>query len=153
MVPLIPRRSVTKTRLKVRLRIVASLADDINAGWVWLPEGLLAERSVIKIYNCDTRRAVYCESLPIGENFITRYNESHNTKGITDSEDIVAMNEWYRKRLGIRAPQVEHDFKITVADNPFGHLMASVHHPQIVVRLAMELAILGLVLGAIGLFK
>jgi hypothetical protein len=137
----------------MKLRVFASLAEDINNGWVWLPESVTPKRVVVQVRNLGNRRSVYCEALPIGTNFITRYNHAGNTIAIENSGSCIVLNEWYREKLGIQSTQIEHDFEITTADNPYGHFRASLSHPQIVVRLAMELAIVGLVLGIIGLCR
>jgi hypothetical protein len=63
------------------------------------------------------------------------------------------LNEWYREKLGINFTQTEHDFKVTTAENLYGHFKATFAHPQIVVRLAMKLAIISLILGIISLWK
>lgn len=137
----------------MKLTVFASLAEDINNGWVWFPESITPNRVVVKVRNLGNGRSVYCEALPIGTNFILRYNRSDNTIGIKSSDSCIVLNEWYREKLGIQSTQSEHDFEITSADNPYGQFKASLSHPQIVVRLAMQLAFVGLVLGIIGLCR
>jgi len=134
----------------MRLKVYASLAEDINNGWVWVPESIVSERVVIKVKNCDSGRSVYCEVIPFGDNFVSRYNQG-NRYSISDRDASVVVNEWYRKKLGIGFTQTDCEFQIKRADNPYGHLKASLQHPQIVVRLAMEFSIVGLVLGIVGL--
>lgn len=135
----------------MKLRVFASLADDINNGWVWVPENVVVQRNVIKLQNLDSGKTVFCEALQIGENFISRYNDAEKTFRITDKDKAIVINEWYRNKLGITKTQQEHGFKITVTDNPWGHIRASLHHPQIVVRISIELAILGVLLGVFGM--
>lgn len=137
----------------MKLRVYASLAEDINNGWVWVPETLTQQRSVVKLKSIDSGKEVYCEALPIGDNFKTRYNEGARTFQISDKATSIVINEWYRHKLCISKTQVEHFFDITPADNCWGHLMASLHHPQIIVRIATKLGILGLFLGIVGLVK
>jgi len=91
--------------------------------------------------------------LPIGDNFKIRYNKGARTSQITNKSSSIVINEWYRHKLCINKTQEEHVFEITPADNCWGHLMASLHHPQIIVRIATKLGILGLFLGIVGLFK
>lgn len=136
----------------MKLKVFASLAEDINNGWVWLPESLVGERTVIRIKNKNSGKVVYCEALQIGENYLKRYNTNDRTYRINDKNASIAMSEWYRKKLGITKTQEEIEFDVVTRDNPWGHLRASLHHPQIVVRLAMELAIISVVLGAIGAY-
>lgn len=136
----------------MKLKLFASLAEDINNGWVWLPESLVGERAVIRIKNKNTGKVVYCEALQIGENYLKRYNTNDRTYPIKEKNTSIVMSEWYRKKLGIAKTQEEIEFDVATKDNPWGHLRASLHHPQIVVRLAMELAIISVVLGVIGAY-
>jgi hypothetical protein len=136
----------------MKLTLFASLAEDINNGWVWVPEDIVSERTVVRIKNKDTKKVVYCEALQIGSNYLKRYNTNDRTHKITEKGRSVVISEWYRKKLGISGTQVDVDFEIEVKDNPWGHLRAALHNPQIVIRLAMELALLSVVLGAIGIY-
>lgn len=136
----------------MKLRVFASLSEDINNGWVWVPESLVGERTVVRIKNNESVKVVYCEALQIGENYLNRYNTNDRTYRITDRNRSIVMNEWYRKKLGITTTQTAIEFDVVKKDNPWGHLRASLHHPQIVVRLAMELAILGFALGMVGAY-
>jgi hypothetical protein len=137
----------------MKLKVFASLSEDINNGWVWLPASIVPKRIVVKVQNLDNKKAVHCEALPIGNNFTTRYNDATNTNKISDSNSCIVLNEWYREKLGIDSTQTEHEFRVITADNPYGHFRASLSHPQIVVRLAMELGFIGLILGIISLWK
>jgi len=136
----------------MKLRVFASLSEDINNGWVWVPESLVDERTVVRIKNSNSGKVVFCEALQIGENYIKRYNTNDQTYRINDKDGSIVMSEWYRKKLAITETQTEIELEIVKNDKPYGHLRASLHHPQIVVRLAMELAILSVVLGAIGVY-
>lgn len=59
----------------MKLQVFASLAEDINNGWVWVPEKLIPERRVVSIKNKNSGKVIFCEALPIGENFIERYKK------------------------------------------------------------------------------
>jgi hypothetical protein len=136
----------------MKMKVFASLAEDINNGWVWVPEHIVRERTVVRITNKNSGKVVYCEALQIGENYLKRYNTNDKTYPIKDKDASVVMSEWYRKRLGIAKTQDEIELDVVPKDNPWGHIKASLHHPQSVVRLAMELAILSAVLGALGVW-
>jgi len=136
----------------MKLRVFASLAEDINNGWVWVPEKLVGERTIVRIENRESGKAVYCEALQIGRNYLKRYNTNDRTYRIGDKGASIVMSEWYRKKLGIKETRTDIEFDVTEKDYLWGHLMASLHHPQIVVRLAMKLAILSVILGLIGVF-
>jgi len=136
----------------MKLKVFASLSEDINNGWVWVPESLVDERVVVRIKNKESGKVVFCEALQIGNNFLSRYNTNNRTHPVTDIDGSIVINEWYRKKLGITVTQTEVKFEVTKKDNPWGHLNATLQHPQIVVRLSMELAILGFVLGLLGTY-
>ena len=136
----------------MKLKVFASLSEDINNGWVWVPESLVGERAVVRIKNSDSGKVVFCEALQIGENYLKRYNTNDSTYRINDRNGSIVMSEWYRKRLGIPDTRIEIEFEVIKKDNLWGQLRASLHHPQIVVRLAMKLAIISVVLGAIGVY-
>lgn len=139
-----------------KLKVLAALAEDINNGWVWLPERIIPERSLIRIRNCETGMAVYCEAIPIGNNFVSRYSRNRKSENKSAEEDLktsVVINEWYRKKLGIKSTKVECRFEISIEGNFYGKIMASFQNPQVVVRLAMGLALIGVVLGIVGLIK
>lgn len=135
----------------MKLKVFAALAEDINNGWVWLPEGMVNERTTVRIKSLNSGQSVYCEALLIGANYVKRYNANDNTYQINDKLETIIVNEWYRKKLGIPKTQTETDFEIVEWDNPIGHLFACLQHPQIVVRLASELAIISVLLGIVGI--
>ena len=140
-------------KMNMKLRVFASLAEDMNDGWIWVPESVVKNRSVVKIKDLDpdSGKSVFCEAIPIDKSFISRYNNSELTDKIKDKEASIFINGWYRKKLGIAQTQQERNFQITVAENLWGHIGASLHHPQNVVRLAVELAILSVILGILSL--
>lgn len=135
----------------MKLKVFAALSEDINNGWVWIPENLIVERTIIRVKNSTSGKVIYCEALQIGDNYIKRYNANDHTHRISDKNKSIVISEWYRKKLGIPRTQLEEELEIVDTDNPWGRLRASLHHPQIVVRVAMELAILSVVLGALGI--
>ena len=136
----------------MKLKVFASLSEDINNGWIWVPESLVDERTVVRIKNKKSGKVIFCEALQIGENYLKRYNTNDRTYRIIDKGGSIVMSEWYRKKLGITETQIDIDFDVVKKDNPWSHLRASLHHPQIVVRLATWLSGIGLLLGVIGLF-
>lgn len=137
---------------RIKLRVFASLSEDINNGWIWLPEGIINERIVIRLKNVNSGKTVYCEAIAMGVNYLARYNENKNTVKIYDYQKAIVMNEWYRKKLSIPSTQIDIEFDVTKKDNLWGYLRASLHHPQIVVRLAMGLAIFSFILSILGIF-
>ena len=91
----------------MKLKVFASLSEDINNGWVWVPENLFGKRTVVQIKNRNSRKVVFCEALQIGENYLKRYNTNDRTHRISDKNSFIVISEWYRKKLGIPETQTE----------------------------------------------
>jgi hypothetical protein len=70
-----------------------------------------------------------------------------------DPNKSIALSEWYPEKLGVRGTQMDVDLTLQVCDNPYGHLRASLAHPQISVRLSVELGLLGAALGVVSLLR
>ncbi len=136
----------------MKYSIYAALREDINSGWVWANEPKLRQRSVVCIYDPNTRKKVYCEILRIDENFRKFYNAKGGGRlTIHNNSPTLVINEWYRRLLGDITTKSERELQISAADNLRGKLLASVQHPQIVVRVAFWLGAISVVLGLLGL--
>ena len=136
----------------MKLKVYAALSEDINNGWVWLPQNVVAARNVVKIFYPTTGKTLFCEALSIGFNFKKRYNEQAKYK-IKDPNSAIIINEWYRHKLGILKTQEIENLEISPFDNWWGKLRAALHHPQTAVRLATTLGIISVALGIVALFK
>jgi len=140
----------------MKLKVFASLHDDISDGWVWLPRKAVKGRKVVrgrttvKITNLDSGKKVFCEALLIEGNFVSIYNESPKRCRI-DKDGSIVISWWYRNRLGISETQQEHEFHVDIANGPCGTIRALREHPQLVVRVSTWLAILSIILGILGL--
>ena len=134
-------------------KVYASLKEDINSGWCWISTPHLPPRSLIRIKRVGSNKKTYCEALHIDQNFLEDYNGRPHTKKIKLSNQInmIVINEWYRSRHGNLEPQSEYDLEILRRDTYWARFRACCHHPQIVVRVATWLALLGIRLGLIGL--
>lgn len=137
--------------MRVRLKVFAALFEDVNNGWIWVPKDITANRGIAKIIDTDSGRSVFCEVIPIGDNFTEHYNNKKKTAKINKTSSI-AINEWYRNKLGIQTKQ-ERDFEIKIINDYWSRLRASLAHPQIIVRIAIELAIVSVFLGFCGLIS
>lgn len=131
------------------MKIFASLREDSQQGWVWFKNDTKSFRSVIKIKNLENGKSIYCEALQIESNFLHIYNQPPRIT-ISDPKNSIVMNGWYRDKLGLKT-QVDIPLNIKDMDNPWGKFKACTDHPQIVVRLATWLGVLGLILGILGL--
>lgn len=131
------------------MRIYASLDDDIGEGFVWLRRAGLPTRGIVKITHPDSGRSVFCEALQFEDNFLRNYNQSPRFR-IDNPESSLVMSGWYRARLGDLQTQWEYPLEITQADSWWGKIRACMHHPQVVVRVAVWLGLLSVVLGVVG---
>jgi hypothetical protein len=131
------------------VKLYASLDDHIGEGFVWLQRPSLPPRCVVKITNPESKRSVYCEALQLEENFLQRYNQSPRFT-ITNPASSIVMSGWYRARLGGLQTQREYALEVVEANSWCGKIRSCLHHPQIVVRVAVWLGIVSVALGALG---
>jgi hypothetical protein len=131
-------------------RVLASLRDELNQGWVWVTNCGLDSRSVVKITNKKTKKRIYCECLEIDDNYIFVYNNPPR-ENIDESKATIIISAWYRKKLGGINTKTNHDLEITAANGWFGKLRANLQHPQVVVRMATWLAIISVGLGVLSI--
>ena len=132
--------------------VKASLAEDVNAPYIWFSNLPCESREIVKLSNSDGSKSIWCEVLKASENFIERYNRNHRTKNINQTDEFVVSNEWYREKLGLEKNQ-QSTIKITVSSCPLliRQLLASFIHPDNTIRLAAGLALVSVILGGIGL--
>jgi hypothetical protein len=149
--------------------VYASMVDDANEGWVWLPLDISTPaRSVIRIKNPSAKKSVCCEAHAIDRNFVMRYNDDPKDWRFRINVDLdkfdpvsgrlpaggveespIVLNSWYRDRLGGLQTRKPCELVVT-KPRVLGSYRASRRHPQVVVRMSALLGALGLVLGAFG---
>lgn len=134
-----------------RFKIYAAKTEDVSQGWVRLGGLKLPHRSVVKLKASDTGKSVYCEVLSIDDNFIDDYNRPGGGRiAIKDAQQYVLVAaEWYRTHLGLKTGD-EAEIEVTIDNGFCGRVHACLHHPQVVVRVATYLGILGVALGALA---
>ena len=131
------------------MKIYASLSEHIGEGFVWLRKAGLPTRGIVKITNPDSGRSVFCEALKFEDNFLKKYNQAPRLN--IDNPDLsIVMNGWYRARLGDLKTQCEYPLEIAEANSWCGKIRACMHHPQVVVRVAVWLGLLSVALGVVG---
>lgn len=130
-------------------RVLASLRDELNQGWVWVTNSGLESRSVVKITNKKTNKTIYCECLEIDENYIFVYNNPPR-ENIDKNKATITISAWYRKRLGGINTKTNQELEIRTANSWVGKLRANLQHPQVVVRMATWLALISVGLGTLG---
>ncbi len=131
------------------MKIYAARRDDVNEGFVWLKRPGLPSRSIVRIKNPASGKRVYCEALQIDENFLREYNRPPRL-AIHSPESAVVMSGWFRTRLGNLATQQDYPLDVVVCGSWWAKLRACMHHPQIVVRVAVWLGVLSVGLGVLG---
>lgn len=135
------------------MKLFAALREDTQQGWVWLQNPTFRTRSIVRITNPNNKKSIYCEALQIDKNYLNTYNQSPRFT-ISNPQESLVINGWYRDRLGNLSTQSDVQLNITPCNslwgNWWGKLRACTDHPQIVVRVAFWLGAIGLFLGVIG---
>ncbi|GAB4142258.1 MAG: hypothetical protein Fur0046_18690 [Cyanobacteria bacterium J069] len=129
-------------------KIFAARDEDAHQGWIWLRDKELPKRCVVTIRNGKKR--VCCEALQIDANFLRNYDGRSYTVDIGTEPEPLVIGEWYRAALGGLETQSKVELIIEQSIPIWGSFRACVDHPQIVVRLATWLGVIGLVLGVLG---
>lgn len=141
--------------------IRAALGEDVNSPYIWFTAMPRRSREIVKITNPEKSLSVWCEVVLASDNFIERYNRNPRTQKISANQPYAIANEWYREKLGLDKNE-STDVLINASSKPLfiKQILASYQHPDNTVRLAVDLAFvsvalgfIGLVLGAISLFK
>ena len=143
-----------------KYRIYAPLAEELNEGWVWIYDDELnkridASRRIVCIRNPHRGKPVYCEALYLDQDYVNYYKHTWGKRHVGRDTDIgtehnrVVMNKWYRKRLGSIRPGEEQELTIKITKGPWAKFKACIQHPQVVVRLATWLGVIGVALGVI----
>jgi hypothetical protein len=134
------------------MQIFAAREEDAHQGWVWLQNPSLPARCVVKITNPANRKSVYCEACQIEGNFLRKYNQFPRIT-IDNPASAIVIGGWYRHLLGELRTRTDVGLKVQPCHWGWGwwwKFRACFGHPQIVVRLATWLGVIGVVLGIIG---
>ncbi len=120
--------------------VLASLHDESNSGWVWVPESSSKEynsRDLVKIEVEETGKKIYTVCRIIDDNFLRRYNHKLKDGYIDDKEccnskkdnnncdktvfireaekdDYVVISDYYRAKLGINTSY----YNVNKGNNP-----------------------------------
>ena len=141
----------------------AALSNESNDGWIWLQTSAkhFSHRTVVGIRQRDRCcwNSIWVEARIIDHNFRKQYNSTSKHIPICQTHDTIVMAEWYREALGI-SRTTHKDNKTDTANliietskvSCWGSLRAAGHHPDINVRLAARLGVLGVWLGIIGVY-
>lgn len=132
--------------------IFAAPLEDVNQGWIRIANSDLPHRSVVKLMNNKAAKSVYCEVLTIDKNFLRAYNKSPR-KSISEDDTPTALvaSHWYRTKLGGLNTQTKYEIIVTLETSYYGRIQACLDHPQVAIRIATQLGLLGLILGILGI--
>ena len=133
-------------------QIFVARENDIAAPFIWLTDPEVSSRTVAKITNPDNGKKVYCEILVMDVNFRGNYNGAAHTRTISEGTNAAVINSWYRQCLGIEKNQKARLIVSEPCCMPqiIRHIKAGLSHPDSAVRLASDLAVVSVLLGAIG---
>jgi hypothetical protein len=144
--------------IQQKYRVHAATRDAIDRGYVWVqpPVGVnYPQRAVCKIKNFETGRSAYCELLQADRNYLRYRHGFRSASRIQPQQPAISLNQWYREKLGIPRTGVDVDLGIFVTEcrckGALWRVRACLEHPEIVVRLATVLSIVGVILGCIGI--
>jgi hypothetical protein len=131
-------------------RVLPALRADLNEGWVWVARNNSEPRPIVRITNQADGERIYCECLEIDNNYLNEYNQPSRYQ-IGNTESVITMNDWYRKKLGNLEKNREYILEIEEKNGPWGKLLACLDHPQTIVRVATKLGLWSVVLGGVGI--
>jgi len=138
-----------------------ALAEDINNPFIWFSKLPCDSREIVKVTNKNLSKTIWCEVVKASDNFVVRYNQNKRTLNLEEDKSFIVANAWYRTKLGLTKNE-STIIEVSTSKLPlfFKQLLASYSHPDNNVRLAVDLALvsvllgfIGLILGAISLWK
>jgi hypothetical protein len=137
-----------------------SLDEDKNEGSVCirntgLKKDLDGQRRIIRV-TAGTGKSIFCEALYADHWYMEKWTARWTTRHLTippADENLAFISSWYRIRLGIgmRHQELEIEYRETSPRPFWWQVRACTDHPQVIVRLATLLAIIGLGLGILAL--
>ena len=132
--------------------IRTALAEDINSPYLWFSDLPCPSREIVKVVNKNNSKSIWCEVIKASNNYIKRYNQISRTFNISRNDPFIVVNSWYRVKLGIKKNEKYNiEIKKSIMPRLVKQLCASYNHPDNTVRLAVNLAIVSVGLGLLGL--
>jgi hypothetical protein len=129
--------------------ILAALDTETREGWVWLPLPSKWAADVVSIKHDS--HSVICERRVVDENFRRLY-ESETRATLPTNESFIVINAWYRQRLGINSARVKVSLEIREERGLWEkHVSVFWHHPSAIVRSNIQVALVSIGLGIVGL--
>jgi len=138
--------------MKKEFTIYASLHEESKEGWVWIPPLENIESEIIKITNPKVGRSIICEKRILDENHIKYYNKRPSTKNINNRQECIITNDYYRNKLGNLCTKEKVMLEIVEANGLINkYIRAPLCHPNPFLRMCIQLGIISVILGSIGL--
>jgi hypothetical protein len=136
--------------MEKKFTIRASLKSDIRTSKIWSSEPITT--NLVKIKN--KRKSIIVSHRRIDDNFINDYNTSDNTIDISLQDDILILDEYYRKLLGV-------DKNTTIMLNMIpikwyylrSNLLYLLKHPDDSIRIATYLALFSILFDVVPLIR
>jgi len=154
------RKELTLSEIERCYTLLRSRRDELAEGWVWIRdrhvEDLVRRRRPIAEVSHTSHgkvKRVYCEMVYADDNDLAALNASFLAR--KPDRRAVFMSSWYREKLGIEWNHPPNKCVLLTIDlrraRSFSwQILACADHPQVVIRLATWLGLLGLGLGVIG---
>ena len=138
-------------KIRSELEVFASLQEDSNVGWVWLPsfDSNLRTRDFIKLTFGES--SIICVARILDENFLAHYKKGR-TRLISDPQRALVISAYYRDKLGSIQPGRKYIFEIKriMACNFISKTRALLQHPDNITKVAGWLAVISIALSALG---
>ncbi len=147
--------------------IHTSLAEDSSEGKIYILDTEIEKEisgkrnlACIQYKHEQKKKKIYCEILYVDKYYKEKWKKLdknkcsvNNQENINENTASIFINEWYRNLLEIEVDK-SYGFKIIIPKNLY-KLWAKLYlhpkqHPQIIVRTANMLGIIGIGLGVIG---
>ena len=143
------RNFQTKYKMNIRIKILAALKTDSMEGWGWIQSSAINGNGFYTISK-PNGKSITCYLRIIDANFLKNYEEG-NTFNVEQNENLLILNEYYRKQIGIEETNNIYNLKIKKS-NKFNRLFSfDFSHPNPNVRRASQMTLLSLILGLISI--
>jgi hypothetical protein len=135
-------------------RVHSSDRDNYNEGWIFLRDeslkGFRGSRSVARVVYGD--KHTYCGVRYADPIDIESFDENfkHEYKFNESLDNLIFINTWYWKLLGMPDLPDHLPVEITLSHTLYGYCVACFDHPQVIVLLGMVLGFIGTGLGIVG---
>jgi hypothetical protein len=129
-------------------KIYSSINTESLESWIWTNHDVTDFNNFIQIKNVSNGKTITCFKRTIDDNFLRLYNDDKNRIQITPDDDVIIMNEYYRRKLEIET-QKYYDLEI-IKIKPYLRPFANWNHPNLQVQFVNRLTFVSILLGIIS---